>query len=98
MVEEIECLRAELERHPLVNRELLEQTHVPVVEARVVNNVSRQAAVYESARRGCGELSRNRLSSIIRIRNKGNGDPIAGITLSILGQFMTEIDVPPIEH
>src|SRR6266852_2477619 len=78
MVEDIECLRAELEADPLVDCELLEQTQVPVIEARVVNNITGWFAG-EGAKCGCGELRR------LSVRSKRNRDVIAGIGGSVVG-------------
>jgi len=72
MVEGIVCLRAELEGHPFVNRELLEQAHVPVVESRVVNSVPGwRAGEGVGCRRG--ELRR------FSVRTERNRYPIVGL-------------------
>ena len=51
MIENIKRLGTELEAGPLSDRKLFEQTHVPVLETRIVDDVADAVLVVESSLR-----------------------------------------------
>lgn len=54
MVEDVECLRAKLEVHLFVNREVLEEAHIEVCAMRQVENVATRVAIRKPLRSGEG--------------------------------------------
>ena len=54
VIEDVECLCAELEVHAFTNSKVLEQTHVEVCASGKVENVATRVAVSKPLRRGKG--------------------------------------------
>ena len=69
MVDEVERFGSELESSLLIDRERLEQSEVPVLESRLVDQIAHASVIERSGRR----LDKDRRT--IRVRC---GEPLAG--------------------